>query len=59
MADRALGNKEGWDETFQFKTTDQGIATHVFAAFHPSLAGKRFLGVTHSLVELFVFLIMM
>ncbi|KAK4247047.1 hypothetical protein C7999DRAFT_32520 [Corynascus novoguineensis] len=38
MADRALGNKEGWDETFQFKTTDQGIATHVFAAFHPSLA---------------------
>ncbi|KAG7289176.1 hypothetical protein NEMBOFW57_005539 [Staphylotrichum longicolle] len=35
-AERALGNKEGWSE-FQFKTPDQGVATHVFAAFHPSL----------------------
>ncbi|KAK4040000.1 hypothetical protein C8A01DRAFT_35965 [Parachaetomium inaequale] len=34
--DQVLGNKEGWEE-FKFKTTDQGIATHVFAAFHPSL----------------------
>ncbi|KAK4120495.1 NAD(P)-binding protein [Parathielavia appendiculata] len=35
-SDRVLGNKEGWRE-FQFKSPDRGIATHVFAAFHPSL----------------------
>ncbi|KAK4152480.1 short-chain dehydrogenase TIC 32, chloroplastic [Chaetomidium leptoderma] len=34
--DRAMGNREGWGE-FKFKNNDQGIATHVFAAFHPSL----------------------
>ncbi|KAL2136235.1 hypothetical protein VTI74DRAFT_4865 [Chaetomium olivicolor] len=35
-ADRALGNKEGWKE-LDFKTHDQGVATTVFAAFHPGL----------------------
>jgi hypothetical protein len=35
--DKALGNKAGWDKGFEWKTEDQGIATHVFAAFHPSL----------------------
>ncbi|KAL2176434.1 uncharacterized protein P884DRAFT_278517 [Thermothelomyces heterothallicus CBS 202.75] len=35
--DRALGNEEGWHTGFQFKNIDQGIATYVFAAFHPSL----------------------
>ncbi|KXX77656.1 Short-chain dehydrogenase TIC 32, chloroplastic [Madurella mycetomatis] len=34
--DRELGNREGW-ESFKIKTEDQGIATYVFAAFHPSL----------------------
>ncbi|SPQ21518.1 62301270-55c5-4407-afb5-566ff77864e0 [Thermothielavioides terrestris] len=34
--DRAQGHRQGW-EGFKFKTPDQGIATHVFAAFHPSL----------------------
>lgn len=33
-----MGNKEGWEE-FKPKTDDQGIATHVFAAFHDSLEG--------------------
>ncbi|KAJ2984314.1 hypothetical protein NQ176_g61 [Zarea fungicola] len=35
-ADRSLGNKEGWED-FMWKTPDQGAATHVFAAFEPSL----------------------
>ncbi|EGX92248.1 short-chain dehydrogenase, putative [Cordyceps militaris CM01] len=35
-ADRSLGNKEGWED-FKWKTPDQGAATHVFAAFEPSL----------------------
>ncbi|OHE98122.1 WW domain-containing oxidoreductase [Colletotrichum orchidophilum] len=34
--DRSLGNKEGWAE-FKWKTPDQGTATHVYAAFEPSL----------------------
>ncbi|KAL0929734.1 short-chain dehydrogenase reductase family [Colletotrichum truncatum] len=34
--DRLLGNKEGWAD-FKWKTLDQGIATHVYAAFEPSL----------------------
>lgn len=37
-ADRALGNKEGWS-SFEWKTPDHGAATHVFAAFEPSLKG--------------------
>ncbi|KAJ4165095.1 hypothetical protein LMH87_006742 [Akanthomyces muscarius] len=35
-ADRRLGNKEGWAD-FKWKTDDQGAATHVFAAFAPTL----------------------
>ncbi|KAK0610130.1 hypothetical protein B0T17DRAFT_501023 [Bombardia bombarda] len=34
--DKALGNKEGWKE-FDFKDHQQGAATHVYAAFEPSL----------------------
>lgn len=39
--DKALGNWEGFEEGFRWKTDDQGIATHVFAAFHPSLEGEQ------------------
>ncbi|KAJ5480158.1 hypothetical protein N7530_005667 [Penicillium desertorum] len=35
-ADKALGNREGWGE-LQVKTPDQGVATHVYAAFDPGL----------------------
>ncbi|KAI1161776.1 WW domain-containing oxidoreductase [Nemania serpens] len=35
-ADRALGNKEGW-APFNWKTSDQGAATFVYAAFDPNL----------------------
>ncbi|KAK1979461.1 WW domain-containing oxidoreductase [Colletotrichum cereale] len=34
--DRSLGNKEGWAD-FKWKTPDEGTATHVYAAFEPSL----------------------
>lgn len=34
-----MGNKEGWAE-FKMKSADQGVATHVYAAFDPSLKGK-------------------
>ncbi|KAI0104691.1 WW domain-containing oxidoreductase [Nemania sp. FL0031] len=34
--DRALGNKEGWAD-FKWKTSDQGAATYVYAAFDPNL----------------------
>ncbi|KAK2060032.1 WW domain-containing oxidoreductase [Colletotrichum caudatum] len=34
--DRSLGNKEGWAE-FKWKTPDEGVATHVYASFEPSL----------------------
>ncbi|KAI0969526.1 short-chain dehydrogenase [Xylaria arbuscula] len=37
VIDRALGLKRYWDQPFAFKTPSQGVATHVFAAFHPSL----------------------
>lgn len=37
--DRSLGNAEGWGK-FQVKSLDQGAATHVFAAFEPSLKGQ-------------------
>lgn len=39
VADRTLGNREGWGE-FKVKTLDQGVATHVYAAFDPGLNGK-------------------
>jgi hypothetical protein len=38
-ADRAFGNAEGWLD-FKFKDAERGIATHVYAAFEPALAGK-------------------
>ncbi|KAI1153714.1 WW domain-containing oxidoreductase [Nemania diffusa] len=34
--DRSLGNKEGWAD-LKWKTPDQGVATHVYAAFDPNL----------------------
>ncbi|KAJ8119724.1 hypothetical protein ONZ43_g3389 [Nemania bipapillata] len=34
--DRGLGNMEGWAD-FKWKTADQGVATHVYAAFDPNL----------------------
>ena len=37
--DRELGNKEGFTEGFDFKTPERGVATHVYAAFEPSLKG--------------------
>ncbi|OTA07746.1 Short-chain dehydrogenase/reductase [Trichoderma parareesei] len=36
-ADRLLGNAEGWLTEFDFKTPDRGVATHIYAAFEPSL----------------------
>lgn len=33
-----MGNKEGWAE-FKVKSSDQGVATHVFASFDPNLKG--------------------
>ncbi|KAL2015320.1 hypothetical protein VTK56DRAFT_5802 [Thermocarpiscus australiensis] len=41
-ADKIMGNWEGWTEEYKYKTNDQGIATHVFAAFHPSLRDHKF-----------------
>lgn len=38
-ADRLLGNAEGWLTEFDFKTPDRGVATHIYAAFEPSLKG--------------------
>ncbi|CAM1507601.1 Fc.00g072420.m01.CDS01 [Cosmosporella sp. VM-42] len=35
--DRTLGYRSVWDKPHEFKTPSQGVATHVFAAFHPSL----------------------
>ena len=37
-ADKTLGNREGWGE-FKIKTLDQGVATHIYAAFDPGLNG--------------------
>ena len=38
-ADKTMGNAEGWAD-FNVKTPEQGAATHVYAAFEPSLKGK-------------------
>ncbi|KAK0665461.1 hypothetical protein QBC41DRAFT_358825 [Cercophora samala] len=35
--DKTLGNREAWEDGLKWKTHDQGVATHVFGAFHPSL----------------------
>jgi NAD(P)-dependent dehydrogenase (short-subunit alcohol dehydrogenase family) len=39
-ADRAQGHSQFWvdDLSALFKTMEQGVATHVFAAFHPSIS---------------------
>ncbi|KAL8785851.1 MAG: hypothetical protein Q9195_008475 [Heterodermia aff. obscurata] len=37
--DRELGNAEGWSAGFDFKTPARGVATHVYAAFEPTLKG--------------------
>ena len=38
--DKELGNKEGWAEGFDFKTPGRGVATHVYAAFEPTLKSQ-------------------
>jgi hypothetical protein len=38
QADITMGTKEIWAE-FQFKTLDEGVATHIFTAFAPGLEG--------------------
>lgn len=38
--DKELGNKEGWAEGFDFKTPARGVATHVYAAFEPTLKSQ-------------------
>jgi hypothetical protein len=38
--DRELGNKEGFMSGFEFKSPERGVATHVYAAFEPSLKGR-------------------
>jgi len=41
-ADKALGNAEGWETEFNFKSQQRGVATHIYAAFDPSLKGQNF-----------------
>ncbi|KAL7961241.1 hypothetical protein V8C34DRAFT_312051 [Trichoderma compactum] len=38
--DRMLGNSEGWRDGFKCKTLERGVATHIYAAFEPSLEDK-------------------
>jgi hypothetical protein len=38
--DRFLGNFEGWKDSFDYKTPERGVMTHVYAAFEPDLKGK-------------------
>lgn len=37
--DKSFGNREGWSTSFDFKTPERGVATHVYAAFAPELKG--------------------
>lgn len=39
-ADKSLGNAEGWAE-FDFKPLERGVATHIYAAFDPSLKANN------------------
>ncbi|PYI25171.1 hypothetical protein BP00DRAFT_119086 [Aspergillus indologenus CBS 114.80] len=39
--DRSLGNREGWRDEFDAKNLERGAATHVYAAFDPSLKGRQ------------------
>ncbi|RFU77519.1 ww domain-containing oxidoreductase [Trichoderma arundinaceum] len=34
--DKAFGNAEGWED-FKWKSPERGVATHIYAAFEPSL----------------------
>jgi hypothetical protein len=43
--DRALGNEQGWREDIPMKTSQQGAATTVYAAFEPILRGERLIDV--------------
>ena len=38
--DKQNGNAEGWWTSLTYKTQSEGIATHVFACFEPSLKGE-------------------
>ncbi|KAL8826057.1 MAG: hypothetical protein Q9170_007555 [Blastenia crenularia] len=38
--DRELGNSEGWSEGFDFKSPSRGVATHIVAAFDPTLKDR-------------------
>lgn len=40
--DRELGNKEGFEGGLDYKTPARGVATHIYAAFEPSLKGLYF-----------------
>jgi len=37
--DRELGNEQGWWSDFPWKNLSQGAATHIFAAFEPTITG--------------------
>ncbi|KAJ5392182.1 hypothetical protein N7509_007672 [Penicillium cosmopolitanum] len=39
--DRRLGNAEGWKTSFDFKTPERGVATHVYASFDPLLKANN------------------
>ncbi|RMJ23884.1 short-chain dehydrogenase [Aspergillus sp. HF37] len=39
-ADRSLGNREGWSD-FNVKPLERGAATHIYAAFDPSLKANN------------------
>ncbi|KAL6899932.1 hypothetical protein GGI43DRAFT_427645 [Trichoderma evansii] len=38
--DKSLGNAEGWAD-FKWKTPERGVATHIYAAFEPSLKERN------------------
>ncbi|KAL1889660.1 hypothetical protein Sste5346_008779 [Sporothrix stenoceras] len=37
VLDRKMGNRKYWEQQFDMKSAAEGVATHVFAAFHSSL----------------------
>ncbi|KAH8601795.1 dehydrogenase [Bisporella sp. PMI_857] len=51
--DREQGHSRYWGDHLPFKTPSQGVATHIFAAFHPDLDKKEFNGsyISDSAVE--------
>ncbi|KAH8648472.1 dehydrogenase [Xylariales sp. PMI_506] len=44
VLDKKLGNRSYLAKPFRFKEPSQGIATHMFAAFHPSLESPEYNG---------------